>query len=105
MRPLMQRLADVGQKVITTTIMQYPWDKQTEDPFESMVFKMKCMDGTWEYDYSVFDRWVEFMMSLGIDRQINCYTIVPWSLSFDYFDQGANTVRHVRTPIGSPEST
>ena len=103
MRPLMQRLADVGQKVITTTIMQYPWDKQTEDPFESMVFKMKCMDGTWEYDYSVFDRWVEFMMSLGIDRQINCYTIVPWSLSFDYFDQGANTVRHVRTPIGSPE--
>lgn len=103
MRPLMQRLADAGQKVITTTIMQYPWNGQTEDPFESMVFKMKRIDGTWAYDYTVFDRWVEFMMSLGIDRQINCYTIVPWSLSFDYFDQGSNTVRYLKAPIGSPE--
>ena len=103
MRPLMQRLADAGQKVITTTIMQYPWNGQTEDPFESMVFKMKRIDGTWTYDYTVFDRWVEFMMSLGIDRQINCYTIVPWSLSFDYFDQGSNTVRYLKAPIGSPE--
>lgn len=103
MRPLMERLAHSGQKVVTTTIMQRAWNGQTEDPFESMVMKMKRIDGSWAYDYAVFDRWVEFMMSCGIDRQINCYTVVPWSLSFDYFDQATNTVKHLRTNIGSKE--
>ena len=38
---------------------------------------MKRADGTWAFDYTVFDRWVEFMMSVGIDQQINCYSMVP----------------------------
>jgi hypothetical protein len=100
MRPVMQWLADAGQKVITATIMHRPWNGQTEDPFDSMVSKVRKIDGTWEYDYTVFDRWVGFMMSLGIDRQINCYTLIPWALSFDYFDQATNRVLFVETKPG-----
>ena len=66
MKPLMQQLANAGQKVITASVMHHPWAGQTEDPFDSMVFRMKKIDGSWVYDYTVFDRWVEFMMSLGI---------------------------------------
>lgn len=102
MRPIMERLAAAGQKVITTTVMQYPWNGQTEDPFESMVTRIRRLDGTWTYDYAVFDRWVEFMLSLGIDKQINCYTMVPWALKFDYFDQASNTMKYVHAKPGDP---
>ena len=100
MKPLMQQLANAGQKVITASVMHHPWAGQTEDPFDSMVFRMKKIDGNWVYDYTVFDRWVEFMMSLGIDRQINCYTLVPWALKFDYYDQATNRIRFVEAKPG-----
>ena len=87
LRVVMQMLADAGQKVITATILDRPWDGQTEDPYQSMVTKTRKADGTWAYDYSIFDKWVEFMMSLGIDKQINCYSLIPWKLQFDYFDE------------------
>lgn len=93
MRPLMIELAEAGQKVITTSIIQHPWNSQTEDPFESMIGKRKAVDGSWSYDYSVFDRWVEFMMDCGITEQIDCYTIVPWHLTFEYYDEGRNCTR------------
>ena len=74
--------------------MDRPWNGQTEDAFGSMVTKTLRTDGSWEYGYEAFDRWVEFMMELGIDRQISCYTMIPWNLEFDYFDeaQGCMTV-------------
>ena len=100
MRPVMKILADAGQKVITTTIMHRAWAGQTEDHFDSMVSKMKKIDGTWAYDYTVFDKWVEFMMSMGIDEQINCYTLIPWALKFDYFDQATNRIQFVETQPG-----
>ena len=101
MLPVMQRLADAGQKVITATIMDRPWNGQTQDPFGSMIVKTKSSDGTWSYDYSIFDRWVEFMMSLGIDRQIGCYSMIPWHLEFDYFDELTGTVRYIKAPTDS----
>lgn len=102
MRPVMQRLAEAGQKIITASIMHKPWNGQTEDPFESMVTWTKRLDGTWAFDYAVFDRWVEYMMSLGIDQQINCYSMVPWRLSFQYFDQATNSMQSISTKPGEP---
>lgn len=32
MKPLMQQLANAGQKVITASVMHHPWAGQTEDP-------------------------------------------------------------------------
>ena len=93
MRPIMERLAAAGEKVITCSIIQHPWNSQTYDPFESMIAKMKQTDGTWRYDYQVFDRWVEFMMSCGITQQIDCYTLVPWHYQFEYYDCATNTVQ------------
>ena len=100
MRPVMKKLADAGQKVITASIMHKPWNGQVEDFFESMISKTKKIDGTWSYDYTVFDKWVEFMMSLGIDRQINCYTLVPWALKFDYIDQATSRTQFVEAKPG-----
>lgn len=103
MRPVMQLLAQAGQKAITTTIMDRPWNGQTQDPFESMVIKTKRIDGTWEYDYTIFDKWVSFMMSLGIDEQISCYSMIPWHLEFDYFDEKKQEVIYLKADTGSNE--
>lgn len=103
MRPVMRMLAEAGQKSVTATIMSRPWNGQTEDAFGSMVTKIRRIDGTWLYDYTIFDRWVEFMFSLGIDRQINCYSMIPWALQFDYIDQATSSPATFQAAPGSEE--
>lgn len=103
MRPTMQTLADAGQKIITTTIMDKAWGGQTYDAFGSMVTRMKKIDGSWAFDYAIFDKWVEFMMSMGIDRQINCYSLIPWKLTFQYFDQASNSLKYLDTKPGNAD--
>lgn len=101
MRPLMKMLANAGQRAITASIMHKPWAGQTEDAYDSMIFRMKKLDGTWVYDYTVFDKWVEFMMNeVGIKDLISCYTMIPWALSFDYFDQATNRVQFIKAAPG-----
>lgn len=104
MRPFMKMLADAGQKGITTSIMHKPWAGQTYDHFDSMVGRTKKIDGSWSYDYTIFDKWVEYMMNeIGIDTYIYCYTMIPWALSFDYFDQATNRVVFLEAKPGSTE--
>ena len=103
MRPVMKMLAEAGQKSVTATIMNRPWTGQTEDAFGSMVTKIRRIDGTWLYDYTIFDRWVEFMFSLGIDKQINCYSMIPWALEFDYYDQATSSNTTIQATPGSQE--
>ena len=101
MRPIMKMLANAGQRAITASIMHKPWAGQTEDHYDSMIFRMKKLDGTWVYDYTVFDKWVEFMMNeVGIKDLISCYTMIPWALSFDYFDQATNRVQFIKAAPG-----
>lgn len=102
LRPYMQMLASAGQKIVTTSIIHDPWNSQTFDVYKSMVKWTRKKDGTWQYDYTVFDKWVSFMMSLGIDKEINCYSMIPWNLKFYYFDEalGKDTLL-----IATPGST
>lgn len=93
MRPIMERYAKAGGKVITASIMQHPWNCQTHDPFESMIAKFKHIDGSWQYNYEVFDKWVAFMMSCGVTEQIDCYTIVPWGYTFEYYDMATASMK------------
>jgi hypothetical protein len=103
LRPLTQMLADAGQKVITTTITERPWAGQTLDPFESMVIWMKTTDGSWKFDYTVFDNWVEFMMDFGIRKQINAYSLLPWTSEITYFDEASGEKVIVDIETGSAE--
>ncbi len=101
MRPLMKMLADAGQKVITTTINEKPWGNQALDPYESMVEWTKRRDGSWEFDYTVFDNWVEFMMGLGINKQINAYSLIPWTSELVYHDEEIGELITVKAETGS----
>ncbi|MGZ8557629.1 MAG: glycoside hydrolase domain-containing protein [Chitinophagaceae bacterium] len=87
MRPYYTLLAGAGQKCITTSIINEPWGHQTYDDFPSLIKWIKKKNGNWIYDYSLFDRYVSFVMSCGIKSRINCYTMIPWKLSFQYYDE------------------
>ncbi len=101
MKPLMQMLADAGQKVITVNLNKDPWNHQCYDGYENMITWTRHEDGSWSYDYAVFDRWVEMMMDLGINKMINCYSMVPWNCELEYFDQKADSVVTVTAEPGS----
>lgn len=101
MRPYMEMLASAGQKVITTSIINDPWNGQTYDPYTSMVKWVKNEDGSWRYDYRIFDKWVTYMMKLGIDEQINCYSMVPWNNKFSYFDEASGSQKSLIAKPGS----
>ena len=93
MRPLMTQLAQAGEKVVTATLMWDCWGDQTLDLFETMVQVTRNIDGSFEYNYDIFDRWVEFMASCGITEQIDCFTIAPWRTRFRYYDRATDSLQ------------
>jgi hypothetical protein len=68
-----------------------------------MIKWIKKKDGTWTYDYSIFDQWVSFMQSLGINKLINCYTMVPWNNKFFYYDEALQRDTLLVAKTGTPE--
>jgi len=88
MRPYYEQLAKAGQKVITANIIPQPWGPDHayfEDT--SLIKWIKKVDGTWQYDFSLFDRYIDFVMDCGIDQQINCYSMLSWSDQYTYTDE------------------
>ena len=88
MRPLWKLLADSGQKTLTVTLLDKPWDNQCYDPYRSMIRRVKAKDGSWRFDYSVFDEYVAFGRSCGLGPVISCYTMCPWGYMVSWEDEG-----------------
>jgi len=89
LRPMLTMLAQAGQKCITTTLIEEPWNHQTYDDFGGMIKWTKRTDGTWTYDYSHFDTYVALAMESGITRQIHCYSMVPVGNRISWFDENS----------------
>lgn len=83
MEPYYRELASLGQKVITATVVDRPWGQGNNyEGFGSMVEVIRRRDGSWAYDYTVFDEYVEFAKRCGIGPQIHCYTLAGFKTSF-----------------------
>ena len=105
LRPYAKMLADAGQKVITTSVIEKPWGTQTEWGFESMILWTKKADGSWAFDYTIFDSYVQFMMDMGVDGQISCYSLIPWTEELIYYNEAASQNDTVNIKPGSPDFT
>lgn len=89
--PLLKKLANAGQKCITTTLVDKPWGGSAcLDPFGTMIKWIRKKDGTWVYDYTVFDQYVGLAMECGIKEQINCYSMVPITNKFSWYDEATS---------------
>ena len=105
LRPYLNLLARAGQSVVTTILFSEPWGRQSNDKFLPMVQTTLLADGTWHYDYSVFDRYVELCDSCGIRGQINCYSMVPWDMTFRYRDERLGRDVELKTTTSSDQYT
>jgi hypothetical protein len=97
----MALLAAAGQKVITANINKDPWHHQCYDAYEDMIVWTKQKDGTWSYDYTVFDRWVSLMMRLGVRKEINCYSMIPWNNELHYYDAKKEAIIDIQAVPGT----
>ena len=100
MRPIYKMLARCGLKSITVTLVDQPWNHQCYDAYGTMVRHIRKADGTWTFDYKVFDRFVAFAKTQGLGPDIACYTLCPWGLVLRWEDeQGGQHAE--RAEIGS----
>jgi len=95
--------ANTGQKCLTATIVDRPWGRQAQDAFGSMIKPTRNANGTWTYDYTVFDNWVRFGLACGIDRQINCYSMVPWGNNLYFHDAASGKYTRITAKPGSKQ--
>lgn len=102
MRPVWKTLATAGQKALTVTLVDQPWDHQCHDAYGSMVGRVKKADGSWAFDYSVFDEYVAFGRSCGLGPDIACYTMCPWGYICRYQDEEGKTHELTCNP-GTPQ--
>lgn len=84
MRPIYEELAAAGQKVAWTLCVDDLWHRGGSIRDHSMVRRSRNADGTWSFDFSILDKYVDFCRSCGIGPQIHCYSMLrfqTWSAS------------------------
>lgn len=103
LRPYLKLLARSGQKVVSAILFYEPWGDQSHDKFRAMVRTTRTQNGEWQYDYTVFDQWVKLCEECGISEQINCFSMVPWDMSFRYYDEAQGKEVDLKTTTSSAE--
>lgn len=88
--PFYKMLADGGQTAITTYIKDGAFMKG-----QSMVKWTKNGDGTWSFDFTNFNTYVSKMMSWGITKQIDAFSLIGWNTSIGYFDAASGTSKTI----------
>ena len=88
MEPIYRTLAECGCKALTTTLLDLPWNHQCYDGYYSMIGRVKKSDGSWVFDYKLFDEYVEFGRKCGLGPDIACYTMCPWKYMATWKEEG-----------------
>ncbi|MEA1996061.1 MAG: DUF4091 domain-containing protein [Gemmatimonadota bacterium] len=102
-----------GMKSIMTSIVYDPWRSQSGYAFDTMVewkypgeFKAGGA-GRFEWDFTVFDRYVEMMMAAGVREKIDLYALVmgpggTLDANIRYLDTAVDRFHTVEMKIGEP---
>ncbi|MEZ4968619.1 MAG: DUF4091 domain-containing protein [Flavobacteriaceae bacterium] len=106
----MEDYASRGGKNVTTVITHEPWHKpwvnnttisQSFYGYKSMVKWIKTTDGKWEFDYSVFDKYVSLAHKAGITGAINAYSMTPFltKQKIHYLDKEDNKQKIIEIDV------
>lgn len=101
--PYAKMLARAGQKATSVILFYEPWGEQSNDKFQPMVETILNPDGSYSYDYSILDRYVEYMDSIGVKGDIECFTMIPWEMKFRYKNAKTGEYEFLETKTSSPE--
>ena len=75
----LKHYADAGGTYITTYGVHSPWSDNSYMIEGGMIEWIKKADGTWAFDYKIFDEYVELAMECGIDEAITLYTCLLYT--------------------------
>ena len=106
LEPIYRELADAGQRAITVTITDYPWNvRENIDTVRSMVKYVKRRDGSFVADFTLLDSYVAFAKKCGLGPQIHCYALVKFQQHDDYWydDEATGKPTCVHCKPGSGE--
>ena len=88
--------ADAGGKFITTYAIHSPWSDNSYMQEGGMIEWTKRKNGSWKFDYSIFDQYVQLAMETGIDKAITIYTPIPWGERFRFIDEASGNYVYER---------
>lgn len=92
---------EAGGDAITVTVVEDAWNHQCHDPYPSMVKWKKNADGTFSFDYTDLDKWVQMNLDHGIDGQIKSFSMSCWGNRVIYYDEEAGKVVSESPSTGS----
>lgn len=107
MRDSIKEYVATGGHDAVANIVDQAWNHQSYYNDLSMVQWTKKADGTWEFDYTWYDAWINFMIECGVIDpatnlgQIKAYSIVPWNNQVAYFDEASNSTKKQSYKPGS----
>ena len=88
---ILEDYAAMGGDDLVANIVDEAWGHQCYYSDKGMVQWLKTADG-WDYDYTLFDQWVEFGIECGVidpatgHGKIKCYSMIPWNNRVTYTD-------------------
>ena len=103
LRKHLKLYADAGATFVTTYAIHSPWSDNSYMIEGTMIEWLKKKDGSWKFDYSIFDQYVLLAEEIGIDEAITVYTPVPWGYRFRYIDENSGNYIYEEWPPESEE--
>lgn len=92
MKPAMVNLKSAGEDVITASFFWDMFNPVARDANEMFIKVVKTKTGQWTYDYTNFDKWIGFMIDIGINKQITIFGMATLNSRMYYFDEDSNKV-------------
>lgn len=92
-RGILEDYAAAGGNDLVANIVHEAWGHQCYYSDMGMVKWTKTADGNWKYDYTAFDKWVEFAIECGVldpatgYGSIKCYSMIPLQNKIFYYDE------------------
>ena len=87
LRAHLKLYADAGGKYVTTYCVHSPWSDNSFFLERTMIDLIKTFSGSWKFDYSIFDQYINLASEVGVDRAITIFTPIPWGNRFRYLDE------------------
>lgn len=109
LEPYVHDLAEHGQKTVVAPICYQPWGTQTRNPYPNLI-RTTRRNGRYEFDFSLFDRYVRLHEKHGIDRAIHCYSLAQGPGAGDqsiieYIDADTGQTVLLQTTVGDEQYT
>lgn len=103
LRPHLRMLAEAGAKFTTAYICHSPWKDDTYVADGTMVEWVRKTDGSWAFDYTIFDKYIELAGECGLRDAITCYTMLPWQNRVRFLDMATGDYTWREWPPDSEE--